>query len=35
MPEWIERALVNLLANAHKYGRDGGLIRLALKRRAP
>lgn len=33
-PEWIERALVNLLANAHKYGRDGGNISLSLKRQA-
>jgi PAS domain S-box-containing protein len=32
--EWIERALVNLLSNAHKYGRDGGLIRLSLERRS-
>jgi signal transduction histidine kinase len=31
--EWIERALLNLLSNAHKYGRDGGLIRLSLERR--
>ena len=33
-PEWIERALVNLLTNAHKYGRDGGTITLSLKRQA-
>jgi PAS domain S-box-containing protein len=29
----LERALLNLLSNAHKHGRDGGLIRLALVRR--
>ena len=28
----LERALLNLLVNAHRYGRDGGMIRLALKR---
>jgi PAS domain S-box-containing protein len=33
-PEWIERALVNLLTNAHKYGRDGGVIGLSLRRQA-
>jgi len=26
----LERALVNLLANAQKYGHEGGLVRLAL-----
>jgi signal transduction histidine kinase len=26
--------LLNLLSNAHKYGRDGGTIRLSLARRA-
>ncbi|MCC7369249.1 MAG: PAS domain S-box protein [Chloroflexi bacterium] len=31
--ERLERALLNLLINAHRYGRDGGMIRLALKRR--
>lgn len=31
--ERLERALLNLLVNAHRYGRDGGLIRLALRRR--
>ena len=30
----LERALLNLLSNAHKYGRSGGLIRLTLERRA-
>jgi signal transduction histidine kinase len=30
--ERLERALLNLLMNAHRYGRDGGMIRLALKR---
>ena len=29
----LERALVNLLANAQKYGRDGGTIRLGLESR--
>lgn len=29
----IERALANLLANAHQYGRPGGTIHLGLKRR--
>lgn len=31
--ERLERALHNLLVNAHRYGRDGGTIRLTLKRR--
>ncbi len=31
--ERLERALLNLLSNAHKYGRDGGIIRLGLERR--
>ena len=31
--ERLERALLNLLVNAHRYGCDGGLIRLALRRR--
>src|SRR5690606_21183979 len=31
--ERLERALVNLLSNAHKYGRDGGSIRLTLEQR--
>src|SRR5688500_513550 len=31
--ERLERALLNLLGNAHKYGRDGGTIRLSLTRR--
>jgi protein-histidine pros-kinase len=31
--ERIERALLNLLSNAHKYGRDGGRIALRLERR--
>jgi PAS domain S-box-containing protein len=31
--ERLERALLNLLVNAHRYGRDGGTIRLSLKRR--
>ncbi|MCC6176337.1 MAG: GAF domain-containing protein [Chloroflexi bacterium] len=31
--ERLERALLNLLVNAHRYGRDGGTIRLALARR--
>lgn len=29
----LERALLNLLSNAQKYGRDGGSIRLGLERR--
>ncbi|MBI3965561.1 MAG: PAS domain S-box protein [Chloroflexi bacterium] len=29
-PERLERALLNLVSNAHKYGRDGGLIRVGL-----
>jgi signal transduction histidine kinase len=29
-PERLERALVNLLANAQKYGREGGRIRIGL-----
>jgi len=29
----LERAVLNLLSNAHKYGRAGGLIRLTLERR--
>jgi protein-histidine pros-kinase len=29
----LERALLNLLSNAHKHGREGGAIRLALTRR--
>jgi signal transduction histidine kinase len=28
----VERAMLNLLGNAQKYGRDGGLIRLTLGR---
>jgi PAS domain S-box-containing protein len=32
--ERLERALLNLLANAQKYGREGGRIRLRLQRRA-
>jgi PAS domain S-box-containing protein len=32
--ERLERALLNLLSNAHKYGRTGGSIRLRLERRA-
>lgn len=31
--ERLERALVNLLSNAHKYGRDGGSICLSLELR--
>jgi PAS domain S-box-containing protein len=31
--ERLERALLNLLVNAHRYGRDGGTIRLGLRRR--
>jgi signal transduction histidine kinase len=31
--ERLERALLNLLVNAHRYGRDGGTIHLGLKRR--
>jgi protein-histidine pros-kinase len=27
----LERALLNLLGNAHKYGRDGGRVELALE----
>ncbi len=30
--ERLERALLNLLTNAHKYGRDGGTIHLSLAR---
>ncbi|MBI3972075.1 MAG: PAS domain S-box protein [Chloroflexi bacterium] len=30
--ERLERALVNLLTNAHKFGRHGGTIRLTLER---
>jgi signal transduction histidine kinase len=33
-PEWIERALVNLLSNAHKYGYRGSTITLSLTRQA-
>jgi two-component system phosphate regulon sensor histidine kinase PhoR len=33
-PEWIERALVNLLSNAHKYGHRGGTITISLTRQA-
>jgi signal transduction histidine kinase len=29
----LERALLNLLGNAQKYGREGGTIRLGLERR--
>lgn len=29
----LERALLNLLDNAHRHGRDGGTIRLSLARR--
>ncbi len=29
----LERALLNLLSNAHKYGRPGGVIRIRLERR--
>jgi protein-histidine pros-kinase len=29
----LERALLNLLSNAHKFGREGGTIRLGLERR--
>jgi protein-histidine pros-kinase len=32
-PPRLERALLNLLSNAQKYGRNGGLIRLRLERR--
>ncbi len=32
-PPRLERALLNLLSNAQKYGRSGGLIRLRLERR--
>ena len=30
----LERALLNLLSNAHKYGREGGTIGLSLARRS-
>ena len=30
----MEQALLNLLGNAHKYGREGGIIRLGLTPRA-
>jgi protein-histidine pros-kinase len=30
--ERVERALLNLLANAQKYGREGGAIRIGLER---
>jgi signal transduction histidine kinase len=33
-PHRLERVLLNLLGNAQKYGRDGGAIRLSLKRDA-
>ena len=33
-PDRIERALLNLLGNAQKYGRDGGAICLRLERAA-
>src|SRR5205807_443121 len=29
----LERVLLNLLSNAHKYGRESGTIRLSLARR--
>ncbi len=29
--ERVERVLLNLLSNAQRYGRDGGMIRLSLK----
>ncbi|HEV7214493.1 MAG TPA: PAS domain S-box protein [Chloroflexota bacterium] len=32
--ERLERALVNLLGNAHKYGREGGLIQVRLRQEA-
>lgn len=32
-PDRIERVLMNLLGNAHKYGREGGRIELRLERR--
>ncbi|MBI4504860.1 MAG: PAS domain S-box protein [Chloroflexi bacterium] len=32
--ERVERVLLNLLSNAHKYGRPGGLIRISLTQRA-
>jgi signal transduction histidine kinase len=32
--EMLGRVLRNLLANAQKYGRDGGLVRIALERHA-
>jgi PAS domain S-box-containing protein len=32
-PPRLERALLNLLSNAHKHGRDGGAIHLTLARR--
>jgi signal transduction histidine kinase len=32
-PARLERALLNLLSNAHKHGHDGGVIRLSLSRR--
>src|SRR5690606_20367519 len=31
--ERLERALLNLLSNAHKYGREGGSIELGLQAR--
>ena len=30
----LERALTNLLSNAHRYGRQGGAIRLTLRQRS-
>jgi PAS domain S-box-containing protein len=32
-PDRLERALLNLLGNAQKYGRDGGLVGLRLEQR--
>ena len=32
LPRSGTSALLNLLVNAHRYGRDGGMVRLALKR---
>ena len=34
-PEGLERAVLNLVDNAAKYGKDGGLVRITGARRGP